>query len=109
MRIRRREYLQRGDKRCAKFMVRYDGPYKIVRAHPEASAYTLKLPTSMKIFPTFHVSLLRPYRRNDGTLFPSRQHPEPGPIVGPDGQEGWVVKTVLERKKWGKGARYLVR
>lgn len=106
---RRREYLQRGDKRVAKFMVRYDGPYKIIRAHPEASAYTLKLPASLKIFPTFHVSLLKPYRRNNGDLFPSREHPRPGPIVNADGQKEWSVEKVLEKKKWGRGARYLVR
>lgn len=105
---RRREYLQRGDKRVAKFMVRYDGPYKITRAHPEASAYTLKLPATLKIFPTFHVSLLRPYRRADGSLFPSRIHPEPGPIVGEDGQEGWVVDRILDKRKWGRGYQYLV-
>ena len=69
---RRREYMQRGDQRVAKFMVRYDGPYSIIQAWPDSSTYTLDLPESMSIFPTFHVSLLRPYVENAAALFPDR-------------------------------------
>lgn len=46
---RRREYMQRGDNRVAKFMVRYDGPYTITHAVPQTSTYTLDLPKRMKI------------------------------------------------------------
>ena len=34
-------------------MVHYDGPYKILRAFPDSSVYTLDLPPSMQIFPMF--------------------------------------------------------
>ena len=64
----RREYMQKGDKRVAKFMPRYDGPYTIVQAHPESSTYTLDLPNSPNIFPTFHASQLRPYHPNNPEL-----------------------------------------
>ena len=93
----------------AKFMVRYDGPFKITKAHPEFSSYTLRLPDTLRIFPTFHVSLLKPYKRNDGSLFPGREHPQPGPIVNEDGQEVWTVEKIVDKKKWGRGYRYLVR
>jgi hypothetical protein len=52
------EYMQKGDKRVAKFMPRYDGPYNILESHPETSIYTLDLPNSPNIFPIFHVSQL---------------------------------------------------
>ena len=101
--------MRKGDKRVAKFMVRYDGPYTITRAFPDTSSYTLDLPPSMNIFPTFHVSLLRPYVENDGSLFPGREDARPGPVVGPNGEEEWFVEQILDRKRAGRGWRYLVR
>ncbi len=44
---RQRNYMQHGDHRVAKFMVHYDGPYKVLHAYPESSAYTLDLPNTM--------------------------------------------------------------
>jgi transposase InsO family protein len=106
---RRREYLQRGDHRVAKFMCRYDGPYTVTKAHPETSSYTLALPSHMKIFPTFHSSLLRPYIANDPSLFPDREPTRPGPIIGPTGEEEWPVEKILDRKRCGRGWRYKVK
>lgn len=51
---RRRDYMQKGDKCVAKFMVRYDRPYKILWGFLDSSVYTLELPATMNIFPTFH-------------------------------------------------------
>lgn len=106
---RRREYMQRGSLRVAKFMVRFDGPYTIARAHPDSSSYTLDLPETTNVFPTFHSSLLRPYLANDDSLFPGRANPEPGPIVTPDGEEEFYVEKILDRRPVGRGWRYLVR
>ncbi len=44
----------------------------------------------MNIFPTFHAFLLKPFYPNDDTLFPSRAHPSPGPIVTEDGVEEYA-------------------
>ncbi|KAJ3003649.1 hypothetical protein NUW54_g5196 [Trametes sanguinea] len=98
---RHRDYMQRGDHRAAKFMVRYDGPYTILQAHPEALVYTLDLPPSMNIFPTFHLSLLRPYRPNDDALFPSHAHAHPGPVVTDHGVEEYEVESIIDRCRRG--------
>ena len=106
---RRRDYMRKGEKRVAKFLVRYDGPYKILRAYPESSVYTLDLPQHMNIFPTFHASLLKPWRSNDAELFPTRQHSNPGPILTEDGIEEWEVDSIVDRRRRGRGWQYLVR
>ncbi len=106
---RRRAYMQRGDNRVAKFMVRFDGPYRIIRAFPDSSAYTLELPPSMHIFPTFHSSLLKPYVQNDDALFPSRAFHPPAPIVTENGVEEQEVEAILDHQRRGRGFRFLVR
>jgi hypothetical protein len=104
---RRRDYMQKGDSRVAKFMVRFDGPYDVAQAWPESSVYTLDLPSHMKIFPTFHASLLPPFRSNDDALFPGRAHEEPDPIATPDGPEHFVDE-ILDRCGRGRGWQYWV-
>ena len=105
----RRDYMQRGDNRVAKLMVRYDGPYTILEAWPETSTYRLDLPESSARLPVFHAALLRPFVANDGSLFPSRAHAQPGPIVTEDGVQEWYVERILDRQRRGRGYRYLVR
>jgi hypothetical protein len=74
---RRQEYKSKHSKRVAKFFPRFDGPYTITKAHLEFSTYTLSLPNSPLIFPTFHVSQLKRFVPNDPDLFPSREHARP--------------------------------
>ena len=105
---RRQAYMRRGDNRVAKFVVRYDGPYKVVRAFPETSTYTLDLPSSMKMFPTFHVSLLKRYLQNDDTQYPSRSFNPPSPIFTADGLEEQEVEAIIDHQRRGRGYRFLV-
>ncbi|KAG1793838.1 uncharacterized protein HD556DRAFT_1190069, partial [Suillus plorans] len=79
-----------------KFMPRYDGPYKIVDANPATSTYTLNLPNSPNICPTFHISQLRPFIPNDATLFPTQELPRPGPVVTEDGQAENFIERILD-------------
>ncbi|KDQ49103.1 hypothetical protein JAAARDRAFT_111850, partial [Jaapia argillacea MUCL 33604] len=79
-----------------KFMPCFDGPYKVSRAHLETSTYTLDLPDTMKVFPTFHSSQLCQYQANDPELFPSRVLPQPGPMVVEDGGQEWEVERILD-------------
>lgn len=106
---RRREYIQKGDKRVAKFMPRFDGPYTILDAHPETSTYTLDLPNSPNIFPTFHSSQLRQFHANDSSLFPSRELPRPGPVVTEDGQHENFIEKIIDERRVGRGKQFLVR
>ncbi|PSR79777.1 hypothetical protein PHLCEN_2v6895 [Hermanssonia centrifuga] len=106
---RRRDFMQRGDHRVAKFMVRWDGPYRVHRAWPETSLYELQLPGHTNIFPKFHASLLKPHIPNDSTLYPSRAHNEPAPIFDPETRENQhFVERILDRRRRGRGWQYLV-
>lgn len=103
---RRREYKAKGEKRVAKLMPRFDGPYKIAAAHPEFSTYTLDLPNST-IFPTFHVSQLLPYHESDSSLFPGWTKEWPKPIIV-DGIEEFPVDAIIDERRRGRGMQYLV-
>lgn len=106
---RRKEYMQAKDGRVAKFMPRFDGPYKIIRAYPDTSSYTLELPASSKLFPTFHSSQLQPFIENDSNLFPSRSLAKPPLILTPDGQTEYFIDKILDERPRGRGRQYLVR
>jgi hypothetical protein len=61
-----------GDKNhVAKFFPRFDGPHAVTEAFADSSVYTLDLPNSPDVFPTFHAWLLKHFHENDGALFPS--------------------------------------
>jgi hypothetical protein len=106
---RRREYLQKGKRRVAKFMPRFDGPYTITDMHPETSTYTLDLPQTMNIYPTFHVSQLRAYQQNDPSLFPNREQTRPGAIVTAEGSVECFIDKIVDERRRGRGTQYLVR
>ena len=104
---RRREYKSKHQRRCAKFMPRFDGPYVIVDVHLDASTVTLDMPMSPNLFPTFHTSNIKPWLANDDIRFPSRTLEEPGPI-NVNGQDEFLVDSIIDHKKIGRGFRYLV-
>jgi RNase H-like domain found in reverse transcriptase/Integrase zinc binding domain/Chromo (CHRromatin Organisation MOdifier) domain len=76
-----------------KLLPRWIGPFRISRKVNEV-AYTLQLPDGLKIHPTFHVSLLRPYYDN-GTVKP----PQP---VWVDDELVWVVQAILAHREHHK-------
>ncbi|KDQ25432.1 hypothetical protein PLEOSDRAFT_1017047, partial [Pleurotus ostreatus PC15] len=78
-----------------KFMPRFDGPYEITKAFPEKSTYTLFMPNSPNIFPTFHASQLRRFMPNDASLFPSHELERPESVETNDGEE-WLVERILD-------------
>ncbi|KAF7759859.1 hypothetical protein Agabi119p4_11554 [Agaricus bisporus var. burnettii] len=105
----RREHLGKGQGRVAKLMPRWDGPYSVIKAHPDSSSYTLNLTGISNIHPTFHVSRLKPFRENDNTVFPSRGFAEPGPICTDEGTWEHTVEKVIDERARGRGKQYLVR
>ena len=104
-----RNYAQKGDKRTAKFFPRFDEPYSVTEAFPETSTYMLDLTGQQDIFPTFHASQLRRFRRNDPTLFPSRERFPLDPIVTDDGLEEYFVEDITDAQRHGCGWQFLVR
>jgi len=106
---RRREYKKKGEKRVAKFMPRWDGPYRVIKAHTKTSTYELDMHDSPRTYLVFHASQLKKYNRNDDRLFPGRQLERPGPIETENGALEHLVKDII-RERGRKGAReYLVR
>lgn len=77
---RRKEYKNKDQHRVTKFMPRFDGPYQITDVHNEASTVTLDMPNAPNLFPTFHISNIKPWHANDDEKFPSRTLEEPGPV-----------------------------
>ena len=59
--------------RVRKLVPKYIGPYKVVKAHNEASTVTLELPPALvaqRISPTFHTGLVQKFIANNDELFP---------------------------------------
>src|SRR3954471_11964521 len=86
-----------------KFLPRFVGPFKI-SAIISPVAYRLNLLHTMKIHPTFHVSLLKPYINSD--KFPRPQLPPPEII---DNTEEYEVERIIgERKRYNR-LEYLIK
>ena len=78
------------------------GPFEVIAAVGRRS-FKLKLPTGMKVFDTFHTSLLRP-AANDP--LPGQRPPTPPPIiVERDGESSveYGVKEVVDSRRKGRG------
>ena len=106
---RRRNYKRKNDKRVAKFMPRFDGPYVVVRTNSAKSLYTLRLPNNPKTYPGFHAKLLKPFVPNDAEAFPDRELPKPGIVVTEDGEEEVMIDKIVDERVRGRGKQYLVR
>jgi hypothetical protein len=103
-----REYRSKDEKRIAKFMPRYDGPYTMTDTAPEISTVTIELPNNPQMFPTFHTSQVLPFVENDPMLFPSRELLKPPPIMI-DSQQEFFINRILDERKRGRGVQYLVQ
>ncbi|KIM88040.1 hypothetical protein PILCRDRAFT_62841, partial [Piloderma croceum F 1598] len=79
-----------------KFFPRYDSPYTVIDVHPENSNYTLELPNSPNIFPTFHSSELKPHFTNDCSLFPSHEMAKPQPVITNQGIKEYLVQDIID-------------
>jgi hypothetical protein len=104
---RRHEYKKKGDKRTAKFFPRWDGPFRIIKTHNEASTYTLDLPSN--VYPVFHSSELKPHVANDANLFPTREYERPGPVTTAEGFKEHVIQEIVDSRRRGRGWQFLVR
>jgi transposase InsO family protein len=89
----------------AKLIPRWIGPFVVVKKLSPLT-YTLKLPDSMKIHPTFHISLLKPYYAP--TALNSVPEPPPPPEVRADGEHYEVERILADRIVRGK-KQYLIK
>ena len=97
---RHREYKNIEEQRVAKFMPRFDGPYLVMDTHADMSTMTLNIPSAPNVFPTFHTSLIKPFRQNDHDKYPSHTLEKPGPIEV-DSQLEYYMDCILDHKKVG--------
>jgi len=104
----RNDYKAKGEKRVAKFMPCYDGPYTIIDVDEDHSTVTLNLPNSPNIFPVFHTSEVLPYTESDTSLLHSCCLEEPPPIITPDRHKEYFIDKILDARRQGHGSQYLI-
>jgi Integrase zinc binding domain len=89
----------------AKLGVRHSGPFKIIKVISPV-AYRLDLPPHWRIFNTFHVSLLTPYKEMEEHR---ENFPEPPPDLINDKPEYEVEEVLASRRHgWWKKLQYLL-
>jgi hypothetical protein len=85
--------LKVGEGSTPKLCPRFIGPFQVVQVlYPVA--YKLKLPSSMKCHPVFHISLLRP-ADTESALFPEREQPAPPPVRVDNNQAIFTIDYIM--------------
>jgi hypothetical protein len=88
---------------CKKLEFKRIGPFKIIQKLSEVS-FKLELPSSMRIHPVFHVSLLTKFRSNDAEF----QNVLPDPIII-EGNEEFEVEEILGSRLRDSVTEFLVK
>ena len=89
-----------------KLAPKYVGPYTI-SAVISTTAYKLDLPTTMRIHPVFHVSLLKPYHPSPSDF--ERITPPPAEFIPNTNQEEYEVETILDKRVLRGKTQYLIK
>ena len=77
----------------------------ITKSHPKSLSYTLDNNNAY----LYYASELKPYHKNDATLFPNCELPKPGSVLTAEGTKEHIIKRILNTRKCGCGYQYLVR
>ena len=86
-----------------KLAPRFVGPFPITKLIGPA-AVRLRLPRSLRVHPTFHVSRVKPAK--EGPVVPAATPPPPPEVF--EGGPVYKVKRLLAVRKRGRGKQYLV-
>ena len=86
-----------------KLAPRFVGPFPITKVINPVSVQ-LKLPRSMRVHPTFHVSHVKPVKSSP--LVPPSKPPPPARFV--DSDPVYTVRRLLSARRRGRGLQYLV-
>ena len=79
------------------------GPFEVVK--PIGTSYRLKLPSSMKVHPVFHTSLLR---SDPNDPLPGQITDAPRPVETENGDE-WLVDEILDSRRHHNRLQYKVK
>ncbi|PPR02502.1 hypothetical protein CVT24_001968 [Panaeolus cyanescens] len=108
---RRYNAAKNDDHKTAKFMSRFEGPYRVTDCNPSSSTVTLSLPNTDNSYPVFHSSLIKPFIPNDNSRYPDRARPiEPQPPapVEVDGEMEYFVDKIIDHRYYRNQLQFLV-
>jgi hypothetical protein len=89
-----------------KLTPKFIGPYDIADVISPV-AYKLDLPSTLKIHPVFHVSVLKPYQETPSDF--DRPVPPPAVLIQYTEQEEYEVDLILDKRIICKKTQYLIK